>query len=126
MGSDPERLGVTGLESIQWVIGGSWVASRWGHRQGVALVGHKVVLRVVPLRGFAHGLTLSSLRRVGVRPMKSVLLEQRTASYGGGWSREVEKNTEEQRHRYRPLAEEAVEGVLSLLKAGCWEFKRLT
>ena len=58
--------------------------------------------------------------------MKSVLLEQRTASYGSWWSREVEKSTEEQRHRYRPLAEEAMEGVLSLLKAGCWEFRRLT
>ena len=77
------------------------------------------------MRGLAPGVTLSSLRRFGVRPMKSVLLEQRTASYGGGWSREVEKSTEEQRHRYSSFAEEVMEGVLSLLKAGCWESGRL-
>ncbi len=65
MGSDPERLGVTGLESSQWVIG----------EDGLPLVGHRVpLLWVVPLRGFAHGLTLSSLRRTGVSAAKTVLV----------------------------------------------------
>lgn len=81
---------------------------------------------VILLRGLAPGLTLASLRGLGVRPVTSVLFEQRTASYGSWWIREVQKTTKEPRHQYRPLAEKAMEGVLSLLKAGCWEFKRLT
>ena len=58
----------------------SWIlvfrdGSRWGHWKGVALVGLQVApLWVAPLRGISHGLTLSSLRRIGVSTTKSVLV----------------------------------------------------
>ena len=93
----------------------------------LVVTANKVALfGVILLRGLAPGLTLAALRGLGVRSMKGVLFEQRTASCGSWWSREVQKSTKKKRHRYLPLADKAVDTVHSLLKACFWEFGCLT
>ena len=46
------------------------------------------------MRGIAPGLTLASLRRLGVSTAKGVLFELRVASYVNHWAAEAKKSEE--------------------------------